>query len=336
MANVGAEFFVELSGMLVQPDLLGRSLTVRGDAHSYRVDLPEAEDSFKFPMVSSLGETDQREYVPTQCIVGDISREFVEVRIVRVVVNMEGELSADGYDDTDIGQRTTAHEQLDTLLKHAMTAATDLTNMVRLRGQSAIPPTGRYPRVLNMVTMVEILDTHTQSYGFSVGSASTGIRIIGPHEVLSVTDLSAVESSLGSVGAPWVGELLVGEALYLVQSEQNSGAEQGTLLAAMGVEVHTRDVVDHLAKGEQKELVALLLDNPRQWTMAAFAVFERVLPVVVGRDLGPEHKALARRVEKLFRARNKVAHRAKPISRDEALKHSATANEAVQFLRALL
>jgi len=47
--------------------------------------------------------------------------------------------------------------------------------------------------------------------------------------------------------------------------------------------------------------------------------------VVAGRDLGDEHRELARRVQKLFSARNRVAHRGERLDNQPAKIHVATA-----------
>ncbi len=83
-------------------------------------------------------------------------------------------------------------------------------------------------------------------------------------------------------------------------------------------------------------MLDLLLSNPRDWSQAAHGLFQKTLPTILGRDLGEQHKRLSVRVQKLFTARNDVAHRGENIEGEEAKRHVATAKEAVDLLRSLM
>jgi len=69
--------------------------------------------------------------------------------------------------------------------------------------------------------------------------------------------------------------------------------------------------------------------------MSAHGLFAKALREIAGRDLGNDHKALAKRVQELFTARNAVAHRGMALPRTEAEDHVRTAVDAIAFLRAL-
>jgi hypothetical protein len=327
--TLAVECYVELAGIRIDPSLLGRSITVKRHPCAYRIDLPKEPDSFEFTRATTSPSD------PVHSFVGTPERGFVEIRIVRIVVNAKYRTR-----DVPVDRGSSAHDQwaqevFFDLRAQALDAARDLTHLVRLRGQADIEPTGRYPHILNVATLLELDETEARSFGWAIGQAAT-IQILGDDEILDEQQLDLIESDLNRQRATSVGELFVGEALYLAQSGQRNGPAQATLLAAMGVEVYTKDVLRHLVDNASAPLLDLLLENPRDWSAAAYSLFSKALPTIASTNLGEEHKLLSKRVQKLFEARNRLAHRGEAITTDEAKQHVTTAKAAVTFLRELV
>jgi hypothetical protein len=77
----------------------------------------------------------------------------------------------------------------------------------------------------------------------------------------------------------------------------------------MGVELQTKQTLKMLAGEDKADVLELLLEHPQDWSMSAHGLFHKALPTLAGRDLGDEHRELAKRVQKLFTARNRGAPR---------------------------
>lgn len=339
MPTIAAEYHIEIAGVLVERELLGKSISVHQESHRLRIDLPEAADSFsndiRMGMPSMEGDMpDERDYEPHSCLLDSKSSPYVEIRIVRVVVNSLSNLTIDGFDSKDPAHEKLYQATFNEFWQWALSGARDFVDLVRLRGQPSIEPSGRWPNILNAIRLWEIRDGNAHGFPIVVGKGGS-ILIIGDQAILNTENFDRIQADLANQHGPQVGELLVGEALYLVQSQSQTGPAQATLLAAMGVEVFTKDVMNAIVKEDQKEVLVLLLENPRDWSMAAHGLFHKALPTIVGHDLGPEHKKISGRVQKLFTARNKVAHRGESIDLVEAQGHVAAAKEAIELLRRL-
>lgn len=99
----------------------------------------------------------------------------------------------------------------------------------------------------------------------------------------------------------------------------------------MGVEVKPKAVLRLMAGEDKNELLDLLLENPRDWSLSAHGLFAKALPTLAGRALGDDHRELAKQVQKLFVARNSVAHRGEFITREDAVQHVKTAQTVIRF-----
>ena len=330
---IGAEYFMELDGVIVERVVLGSKLRVGRDGFSFLIEIPSCQDEYHYGTMVTGNETgDERVYVPKLAYLQPKDdSHLVEIRIVRVVVNVASDLSADKYDKSKPEDDVALNAVFLELWNYAHEATREFTDTVRSHGQPWIEPNGLYPRVLNTVPLVDT--TLSKSFGFSIGRALGSFRVVDSSGYLTPERLAAIERTMQQDGPPSVGEVLVSDAFYLAESEQANGPSQATLLAAMGVEVKTKAVLKVLAGAEKMELLELLLENPRDWSLSAHGLFAKALPTLAARDLGEDHKELSKRVQKLFTARNKVAHRGESIDTQESKIHVATAQASIQFLR---
>ena len=62
----------------------------------------------------------------------------------------------------------------------------------------------------------------------------------------------------------------------------------------------------------------LFLSNPRDWSLAAAALFDKPMKAVTGHSLRTSDPALWKRVEKLFVRRNKLVHRGEAPTDEDA------------------
>ena len=336
MTLIGAEFYIEVHGILADQEVLGRSLQVIRNQEKFRIDLPASPDSFHFmhagPPRADDSTVDPRQYAPTTAVLNPTG-SIVEIRLVRVVVNVEASLSVYSYDHTVEAHRRLYDELFYGLRSRATDVAGELCERLKLElGQHWIEPAGRYPRVVNMAGLIDLEAGKT--FGQVVGSAGE-ILVVDPDVVLDASSLLRLQEKLIG-GPPQADELLLAEAKHLVKGGQPVAFDRATLLAAIAVELRTKRLLRSLAYPDRVEMLELLINNPNDWTMAAHGLFLKTLPVMLRQDhLGPEHKALAKRLQRLFVSRNAIAHKGASVTNEAAIQHVETAWEAFKFMSGL-
>jgi hypothetical protein len=332
---IGSEFYVELDELVCRREVLGSSLKLQRGEVRYLIEFPDRPDAFRFDHVAApriQGKPpDPRDYDRTVALV-EQGGDMVDVRLVRIVANVESSLCATSFDRTS-SEDQKAHDRLfHDLTSGALQLARDLCDWVRIIFEQVwIEPSGRYPRIVNAIALVDL--TANRDFGSMIAPAGM-VRIVDEDTVLDAAGLAKVRESLEQ-GAPAPDELFLSEARYLLRSQQVTGAERATLLAAIALEVRTKRALQAIADAAQLPLVDLLLENPRDWSLAAHALFHKALPVVAGYSLGKEHADLSKRVQQLFTSRNALAHRGATIEASAAAEHVETAREAFAFLSAL-
>jgi hypothetical protein len=128
------------------------------------------------------------------------------------------------------------------------------------------------------------------------------------------------------------------DAQYTVLRANDPNLRQAVLLAAIACEVKIKDTITSLATPEQRQLVDLLLDHPRDWTMAASSLYDKGLEAVCGRSLRKENIDLYKDIDLLFQDRNRIAHKGGDrVSADDILKkHIRSAKSVFDWLDGIL
>lgn len=338
MANIGAEFYLELDGLTGDRAILGESITLHRDVARYRIDLPDGPNAFTFmrvggPRVGTNQGADPRDYDPTLAVLDSGSSNLVVIRLVRIVGNVESSLSADTFDPNDADGKQEYSRVFRHLYDGVLALARDFSAWTRFEGnQYWAEPEGRYPRIVNMVSLVDI----DAQRGLRISQGRAGmIRIVADENMLDLARLRRVKDALVAEQQLGVEELLLLEARYILAGEQVIQADRATLLAAIALEVMVKKVLRDVASSGQAELVELLLNNPRDWSMSAHGLFSKALAAVSPSSKSTPDKALSTRVQKLFTERNKIAHSGAMVSLDDARRHVETAFLAFEFLRDL-
>lgn len=334
---IGAVFYVEVSGIIVDPSILGRSISVGRDDVRYRIDLPSTAGEFTFHSLpqAMLDPPDPRDYVPRAAVVA-ATDSLAEVRVVQVVANAPSMLSIERLKSSEPGQK----ELHDGLLHNLREAVLDLAEELSARlnldvGQVWIAPRGDFPRIVNMVELID-LDVK-QSFRVLIGSGGV-LRVVGEETVLNEESVRRLEAALQG-GPPMADELMLVEARHLVEGTFPVAAERSVLLAAIALELRIKRGLSFLADtSERVAALDLLMNNFRDWSMSVHGLFMKALPVFAlggPEGLGEAHRNLGKRVQRLFESRNTLAHAGAVIPREEATTHVQTASEAFDFIAEL-
>src|SRR5882762_1549513 len=146
MGRIAAEYFVELDDLLVGREVLGKSITVKRDTHRFLLEIPTSPTQFEFARVNLQG-ADPREAPSVVAFVGSVDAQYVTLKIIRIVVNVESDLSVETYDK--VRGEARLQEVFMQAWGHAHDAAREFVDFVRVRGgQPWIAPSGKYPPVV--------------------------------------------------------------------------------------------------------------------------------------------------------------------------------------------
>jgi hypothetical protein len=110
---------------------------------------------------------------------------------------------------------------------------------------------------------------------------------------------------------------------------------RAVLAAAIATEVRVKQALRSAATDDARPLVDLLLDNPRDASLAAANLFDKAMQAVCGRSLRIEDKGLFKEVESLFRVRNEVAHHARRPTAERGARAVQAAVGAFAWLDSL-
>ena len=82
-------------------------------------------------------------------------------------------------------------------------------------------------------------------------------------------------------------------------------------------------------------MVSILLENPRDWSLAAAALFDKPIGLVTGHSLKEDDKGLWKQISHLFTTRNAIAHRGEQPSPELARELVDAAVQATAWLESL-
>lgn len=144
---------------------------------------------------------------------------------------------------------------------------------------------------------------------------AVGFDYIGPvvvmmgKEPLSRAANGEICGLLAADHSATLADSLLADAHFLAGQSRSPDRRQAVLLAAIACEVRIKRTLDALATPKQVALIALILDHPRDVSMAAISLFDKALLAVGGRSLRVDDKHLFKALTTLFEDRNRIAHR---------------------------
>jgi hypothetical protein len=108
--------------------------------------------------------------------------------------------------------------------------------------------------------------------------------VVEPNTPLNRERLEALQPLVEAGSAPGLAELLLADARFIAASAEPPDPSRALLVAAVACEVKIKAFLRECANAEQAPLVELLLSNPRDWSVAAAALFDQPLRIVA-RDI---------------------------------------------------
>ena len=164
-------------------------------------------------------------------------------------------------------------------------------------------------------------------------SALSILRVVERDTPLNAARVDVLRPSIEEGDAPELANVLMADAGFLAESAEPRDPSRSVLVAAIACEVKIKTFLREHSSAEQAALVELLLQNPRDWSLAAAALFDKPLKIVGGRSLKDEDdKSLWKGVTDLFERRNALAHRGKIPAETQALACLSTGRKVFSWL----
>lgn len=327
MSRLRAEFLYEVGHLWLCAEALGASATFDRDGLRVEIAMPRERTQF-----SDRVRNDDWFWVAlTGTSAGPLHgpEEFFEIRLVNVLVRGDSSISiADFPPGGSVGEAALrAHEFFRLAQAVADSALADFIDWARVWGE---PWLGLHRQVPPQVgTKLIFDDEHDKA--LPVGQLQPYLGRDHPIVGLTSEDFSHVAKHLGAREEPALADVLLADAVFL-SSEARSDPGRAVLTAAIALEVRVKEVLQNAASPEARRIVDLMLDNPRDWPQPAAALFDKAMVAVTGRSLRLEQHEIYKTIDRLFQARNAVAHSGKLPSEQEAREFSETARVAFAWL----
>lgn len=116
---------------------------------------------------------------------------------------------------------------------------------------------------------------------------------------------------------------------------ESPDSDRAILIAAIACEVGVKDALREGVEGVSAGLIDLLLENPRDWSMTAAALWDKPMKVVYGRSPREEERLIFRQAENVFTRRNRIAHRGETYENGIAMDAVKTVSDAFRWLRGI-
>lgn len=101
--------------------------------------------------------------------------------------------------------------------------------------------------------------------------------------------------------------LLLADARFFARRKGGAERQRAVLLAAIATELKVKQVLRNVPP-QKATFVDIIIDSPRDVSVAAVALFDKTLQAAIGHSLREEQKDLFKRIGRLFELRNLIAH----------------------------
>jgi hypothetical protein len=262
--------------------------------------------------------------------VGGVTTE-VSVHLVQVAVEMPGDLTLEQVSASgDDAVFKEAHGLLREAADIGREAVASVVRAVRAQHrQFWLAPDQVPPRV---VWLSSLHDSAGRRLPIGYGDPIV-VNFDGGHGALGGAEIDGLIADLVAGLKPPLADVLLSDAEFHAWRAAHPNPHLGLMLAAISAEVKIKETLACLATPEQRPVLDLVLENPRDWSMAAASLFDKALKAVAGVSLRDEDRELYKAVDGLFVHRNRFAHRGDlTLDKDLIRKDLQAARRAFDWL----
>jgi hypothetical protein len=308
MSMLATHHFSVNNGLWVSGSALGLTHSVTHQDHKCTVSIPSGPYDFDLDKYANI--TDQAiggYWGPSEAMTK------AGVRLVRVDVEMEGDLTADQMPSgvkVDRGISDVANKIMSDSAEIARSLIAALIAWARVEAdQFWLDPQQQFLRVS---FFSHLRDASGQRLAISHHDPLIGYGIGDEQHVLTPPELELFLDLASHGTTPPLPETLLADAFFYAWRAIPANPQLGLMLAAIGCEAKIKAFLTEIAQPSQLALVELVLWNPRDVSIAAAALFDKALLAVAGVSLRDENKVLYNAISKLFEHRNRFAHHGDP------------------------
>jgi hypothetical protein len=302
MARLRESFLFGVNGLWVDDRVLGGGIDCERGGLQVELRLPTETDQYRGRFGSSAASA-----AAIGRVAHDESRERHVSQVHVVEVNVRGVADVSPADFVDMDP---AGDAVNTCMGFwseangaAISAVAEFRDWVRTWGQPWLGLHGEMPQIVGRPMLYdEDLDVPVP---VDWSWWPSGAWVI-PDTVLCPEDLQSMGRRIAGNLYPSLPSTILADAQYLMSGPNGARA---VLTAAIALEVKVKDVLRRAASPPADKVIEVLLNNPRDWSMAAASLFDKPMEAVTGRSLRKENKDLYKTTERLFTVRNGVAHR---------------------------
>lgn len=326
MARLQGIFHFELPGLglWLANEALGSSVSSATGNHQITLEFPARDDDF--------GLDQDRGGAFAGHGAGTGIEGATGVRVVRVRVETDASFGFAEYEAAS-GRYEPAHRLVEALMNVGRDFTTAFVRQARGRGHH---------------WMGTSADRAERTWVTDLYDLGLGKRIpVGPGILFEshVLDLSqrvtpdvaqALAEGAGEQRVPPLAEELLADAKYLSWIRRPVDLRLGVLLAAIACEAKIKQTLTRLADDARSPLLDLVLDNPRDVTVATVVHLDKTAKAISGRSLRDENGVLWKAAIKLFEARNRIAHgKAEQPTEDEMTSAVRAAVDIFEWIDSL-
>ncbi|MFN0105557.1 MAG: hypothetical protein ACKV2U_26155 [Bryobacteraceae bacterium] len=313
MARRRAEFHFAVQNLLVHTDVLGTELEFERGGFRVEVWFPAA----KYRAGRDFGGINYR-------ISDRLSGPARAVDKLRVFVVGDGPRGEDT-------EASIVHLRKSFQIAEAVVG--ELIEWSRIDGQSWLGLHGQLPKLVGEASLED--ETSCTLFGYNDDGLPYREPDTVDYEIKSSLDQTRAFElrRLLSDGRPSLpfAETLLADALYFIQLNPPD-SHRAVLIAAIACEVKVKDALRKKTPTERLPLVNLILENPRDWSMAAQALYDKVTKAAFGRSLKDENRILFKEIGELFELRNKIAHKGEKPDQAESKRLVRAGRRAFAWL----
>ena len=329
MALLRSEFHFELNNLLVEKSALGATIDFQRAGYRIQIYLPSEDGGFPDPEESTL------KVFGDQAGIKD-GGPIRTVLVIRVAVWGDGPVGAVNFEHPeDDGSVEGAIEEginfLERTFYAAEAATADLIDWMRIHGQPWLALHGEKPRSIDWSSLFD----ETVGRPLPVAFRGAVLPRFPAASAIGRNLFSSMSKLLDENGQTLpIAETLLADSHHFLAS-QPPDLSRAVLLAAIASEVKVKEVLRLRSSPQVLPVLDLLLENPRDWSMAAAALFDKAMLAVTGTSLRTSHRVLFNGISDLFAIRNRIAHRGEKPSEEAAKKAIVAATQTFAWLNGL-
>jgi len=295
--KVVATHYFSVRGLFVAREVLGARYDVTYDGAAFELELPSPKN-LNGPGDPPYWASDAFG-PPSSSVVGD-PHQLLSIRVVRVFSEVEFDAPADEDE-----RLTRAWDVVRDAAEGPRAMVSELLRGFRAtHRQTWLGLSNEAPRLL----YGELRDPQLDEMIVNTGPDPTVLEMRPPERAITPADFAQAVAAITRGDMPPTAENLLSDAEYLAWNARPRDLTRAVLLAAVAAEVKVKTALRSKCAPQLLPLVDVVLDNPREVTLAAASLFDSAASAALGRSLRSDDRELYKRVVRLFEVRNRIAH----------------------------